>query len=69
MSIDYEPYSESAKADPHRYCRALRREAPVYWAAQAGAWVISRYEDVQFVFKHPELFSSDAMGGCCRGKR
>ena len=68
MSIDYEPYSEAAKADPHSFYRALRREAPVYWAEQAGAWVISRHRDVQFVFKHPELFSSDAMGGMLSGK-
>jgi cholest-4-en-3-one 26-monooxygenase len=43
----------------------LRREAPVHFHAEPdgpGFWVVSRYEDVRHVSKHPEIFSSQAGG-------
>jgi cytochrome P450 len=61
MAIDYNPFSEKVHADPYPYYRALRDEAPVYWSEGAGAWVVSRYEDVRHVLTEHELFSSDAM--------
>jgi cytochrome P450 len=57
----YEPFSEAVRDDPYPYYAALRDEAPVYWAEGAQAWCVSRYDDVQFVLRNPELFSSDAM--------
>ncbi len=39
----------------------LRREAPVYWYERPGFepfWAITRYADVQFISKSPELFSN-----------
>jgi cholest-4-en-3-one 26-monooxygenase len=54
---------------PHAYLEVLRREAPVFWQAppaiqktlspvQKGYWVLTRYDDVIHVSKHPKLFSS-----------
>jgi hypothetical protein len=57
----YEPFSETVREDPYPYYAALRDEAPVYWAEGAQAWCVSRYDDVQFVLRNAELFSSDAM--------
>jgi cytochrome P450 len=57
----YEPFSEAVREDPYPYYAALREEAPVYWAEEAQAWCLSRYDDVQFVLRNAELFSSDAM--------
>lgn len=64
---DYEPFSERARLDPYPFYRALRDESPVHWAPEAGAWIVSRYEDVRFVLKHADCFSSDAMGGVLTG--
>jgi cytochrome P450 len=36
------------------------REAPVQQVGPIGAWAVTRYDDVQYAFKHPELFSSAA---------
>jgi cholest-4-en-3-one 26-monooxygenase len=50
---------------PHQAFRVLRREAPVYWHPERegpGFWALTRHDDVVFVSKHPELFSS-ARGG------
>ncbi|MCH2173815.1 cytochrome P450 [Myxococcota bacterium] len=46
--------------DPHERFRWLRDEAPVYWDANAdgGLWGVSRYQDIMFCSKHPELFCS-----------
>ena len=54
---------------PHEYFRVLREEAPVHWQDECelpvflpgpGYWALTRYEDVTFVSKHPEIFSSAA---------
>ncbi|ATB35949.1 cytochrome P450 hydroxylase [Cystobacter fuscus] len=46
------------RADPHPRYAELRRNAPVTQVEPAGFWAISRYEDVAFVIKNPQLFSS-----------
>ena len=43
---------------PHDVYARLRREAPVYWSERDGLWAISRYDDVRFVSKTPELFAN-----------
>src|SRR5215470_12937555 len=67
--LRYEPFSEEIREDPYPYYAALRDEAPVYWAEDAQAWCVSRYDDVLFVLKNPELFSSDAMRTMLMGAR
>ncbi len=50
---------------PHEVFKTLRREAPVWWqefpagntqTADAGFWVLSKYEDVQAANRDPDLF-------------
>jgi cytochrome P450 len=65
----YEPFSEAVREDPYPYYAALRDEAPVYWAEGAQAWCVSRYDDVMFVLRNAELFSSDAMRTMLMGAR
>jgi cytochrome P450 len=65
----YEPFSEAAREDPYPYYATLRDEAPVYWAEAAQAWCVSRHDDVQFVLRNAELFSSDAMRTMLMGTR
>ncbi len=67
--IDYEPFSESVREDPYRHYRSLREHAPVHWAEQAEAWVVSRFEDVHSIITQPKLFSSDAMTAALTGRR
>ena len=48
---------------PHDFFRALRAEAPVAWHegdvhGGPGYWIVSRYDDVRFVSKNPQLFAS-----------
>jgi len=49
---------------PHDAWSLLRREAPVYWFDRTAGepfWAITKYQDIVFVGKNPELFISDPM--------
>lgn len=37
----------------------LRAEAPVYWHEPATFWALSKYDDIRFVSRTPEIFSSE----------
>lgn len=52
---------------PYEHFRRLRETDPVHWQPECalpgvargpGYWALTRYEDVAFVSKHPDLFSS-----------
>ena len=44
---------------PFAYLQTIRQESPVYFMKELGAFYVSRYEDVRYVKKHPELFSNN----------
>ena len=53
-------YQGNVPRDVFRY---LREEQPVYWheepAQGVGFWAVTRHEDVDYISKHPLLFSSN----------
>jgi len=61
MTVSYDPFSIEMRADPYPHYAALRAHDPVYRLEGPGFYLVSRYEDVLHVLKHPELFSSRAM--------
>jgi cytochrome P450 len=61
VSVRYEPFSPEWRADPYPVYRELRDREPVHFAPESGCWCVSRYDDVLFALKNPELFSSSAM--------
>jgi cytochrome P450 len=61
LELRYDPFDPAVSADPYPHYAALREHAPIHWCEGARAWAVSRYEEVQHVLRHPELFSSDAM--------
>ncbi len=44
---------------PFAYYDALLEQAPVYFMPEIGAYVISKYKDIQYVVAHPEIWSID----------
>ena len=65
---NFEPFAKEIRSDPYPHYRELREDAPLYWAEEAKMWVVSRYDDVRHVLKHPERFSSDAMESLLTGR-
>src|SRR5712691_11570980 len=53
--------------DPYTYFGRLREEDPVHWNARDEAWLITRYDDVVWLTRHPELFSSAVFTPPSRG--
>ncbi len=58
----FNPFAPEFKADPYPVYADLRREQPVARTEPLGFYAVSRYEDVSYVLKNPQLFSSAAMG-------
>jgi cytochrome P450 len=59
--IRFDPFTAEQRDDPYPSYAMLRREDPVHRIEKNGAFALSRYEDVSYVLRHPELFSSIAM--------
>jgi cytochrome P450 len=52
-------FTPEVMADPYTYFGRLRAEDPVHWNAKYEVWVITRYDDLVWLLRHPELFSSE----------
>ena len=48
---------------PHEVLAGLREESPARWVDEIEAYAVTRYEDIVFVNRHPELFSSRTATG------
>jgi len=58
--MDYNPNLPEVRANLYAHYAYLREHAPVYWVESLQAWAVSRYADVVYVLKNPQLFSSSA---------
>jgi cytochrome P450 len=45
-------------ADPYAYFGRLRESDPIHWNPRAEMWIVTRYEDLVWLLRHHELFSS-----------
>lgn len=55
---DFEYPSEAVFECPYPFFRALHEEAPVYQVPGRNDFIVSRYDDVLWVTRHPEIFSN-----------
>jgi cytochrome P450 len=61
VSCDAKPISlldEEALREPYAIYQRLRNEQPVAFLAEQNFWLLTRYDDCEFVLLHPEKFSS-----------
>ena len=56
---DFDPFGGSTLADPYPQFAHFVEQQPVFWSAELGYWVVSRYEDILPIFKDPATFSSE----------
>ena len=68
FEIDISSPEAFVEGVPHAYFRSLRTHDPVHWQAECkmpgvrkrpGYWALTRYEDVAFVSKNAQIFSSE----------
>jgi len=63
--IDLADHDVFVPGVPHEAFAALRRDDPVHWNPEPdgpGFWVITRYEDIRFVHRNPDIYSSEIGG-------
>ncbi len=62
---EYSLLEDATRECPFQYFKTIREQSPIYFMPEINAWYVSRYADIRYVKKHPELFSSDryALGG------
>ena len=59
-SLEFNLLEDETRECPFKYFEAIRHlDKPVYFMPELGAYYVSRYEDVRFIKKHPEIFSND----------
>ena len=58
-AINDDLFTPEVIADPYAYFDRLREEDPVHWNAKYAVWLVTRYDDVVWVLRHQELFSSE----------
>jgi cytochrome P450 len=64
-SIDLSDHDAFVEAVPHEAFALLRREDPVHWNEETdgrGFWAVTRYEDIRFVHRNVDIYSSE-LGG------
>jgi cytochrome P450 len=64
--IDLSDHDAFVDSVPHAAFARLRREDPVHWNAEpnggTGFWAVTRYEDIRYVHRNVEIFSSEIGG-------
>jgi cytochrome P450 len=56
--MEFNPFLPEVKQNPYPYFAHLRDYSPVYWVESLKSWAVSRYEDVAYIAKNTQLFSS-----------
>jgi cytochrome P450 len=56
--MDYNPLAPEVQENPYPYYTSLRQHHPVAWIEPLQCWTISRYQDVDYTIKNPQVFSS-----------
>ena len=60
--LDFNLLDDETRECPFKYFETIRQlNRPVYFMPELKAYYVSRYEDVRYIKKHPELFSNDTM--------
>ena len=58
-AINDDMFTVAAISDPYTYYGRIRDEDPVYWNQLYDLWVITRHDDLVWMTRHHELFSSE----------
>jgi cytochrome P450 len=59
MSVGTEITVEQLESDPYSIYEQLREEEPVCYVEAVGLWLVTRWADVQYVDRTPDLFTGE----------
>lgn len=58
MALGAELTMEELESEPDAALAALRRDEPVSWVPSLEMWLVTRWDDVEYIEEHPELFTA-----------
>jgi cytochrome P450 len=58
IPIQDDMFTPDVIADPYTYYGRMRDEDPVHWNDKYALWAVTRYDDLTWLTRHHELFSS-----------
>ena len=58
MKTSIDPLSPEFLADPYPFLTQQRKEGPVAYTEAIDMWIVTRHEDVEYVFLNPDIFSA-----------
>jgi cytochrome P450 len=58
LKLNDDMFTPEVIADPYSYYGRLRDEDPIHWNEKYALWVITRHDDLVWLTRHHELFSS-----------
>lgn len=58
IGSEFNPFVDPYLADPYEFLARARREEPVFYSPEIDYWVVTRYRDVQAVFRDTDHFSA-----------
>lgn len=56
--MEFNPLAPEVRQNPYPYYAHLRNHNPVYWVESLQSWAVSRYDDVAYIAKNAQAFSS-----------
>ncbi len=56
--MDYNPLLPEVQENPFPYYAELRCDAPIAYLESLQCWTVSRYADVDYALRNPQIFSS-----------
>ena len=60
QKLDFNLLEDETRECPFKYFESIRNlEKSVYFMPELGAFYVSKYEDIRYAKKHPEIFSND----------
>src|ERR1043166_10123264 len=61
VAVNDDLFTRAVTDDPYTYFGRLREEDPVHWNEPYELWVITRHDDLVWLTRHHELFSSEVL--------
>lgn len=59
IASDFQPFSSSYLQNPYVFFDKARNTEPVFYSPEYNYWVITKYNDIEAVFRDPETFSPE----------
>lgn len=58
LGAAYHPFHGEQLENPYPFYAVMRKQEPITYSPEVGAWLVSRYSDLRLILSQPDVFSS-----------